>query len=78
MDADYREEMDQDDASAFGLHRFSEKFPPWNANCVVGLRVYSNVPNVSIKVVLPEDEHTIDTVLDRDDAAKGAASALGQ
>ncbi|KAJ9603751.1 hypothetical protein H2200_011937 [Cladophialophora chaetospira] len=49
---------------------------PWNASCVVGLRVYSNHPDLGLKVVVPsKDElHEMPT-LDRDDVAK---SALGE
>lgn len=44
---------------------------PWNASCVVGLRVYSREPSMKLKVVhLDEDEETVAPVLDRDDIAK--------
>lgn len=44
---------------------------PWNAFCVVGLRVYSKLPSIGLKVIHPEDdEETITPVLDRDDIAK--------
>jgi hypothetical protein len=57
----------------------SEKDPnrnPWNASCVVGLRVYSNHPDLGLKVIVPskDDVHEMPT-LDRDDVAK---SALGE
>ncbi|KAK5283253.1 hypothetical protein LTR20_007552 [Exophiala xenobiotica] len=55
----------------------AEKDPhrnPWNASCVVGLRVYSQHPDLSLKVVVPSkeeiDEHK--PMLDRDDVAKSA------
>lgn len=43
---------------------------PWNAFCVVGLRVYSKQPDLQLKVVLPSEERP--AVLDRDDIAKAA------
>jgi hypothetical protein len=55
---------------------------PWNAVCVVGLRVYSLVSgaDITLEVVRPriedsdedEDDEKRETVLDRDDPAKGA------
>jgi hypothetical protein len=55
---------------------------PWNAVCVVGLRVYSLVSgaDITLEVVRPriedsdndEDDQKPETVLDRDDPAKGA------
>jgi hypothetical protein len=55
---------------------------PWNAVCVVGLRVYSLVSgaDLSLEVVRPridesdedDDDDKPETVLDRDDPAKGA------
>jgi hypothetical protein len=50
---------------------------PWNASCVIGVRVYSRQPDLGLKVIVPgEDDppHIIPT-LDRDDVAK---SALGE
>ncbi|OAP61200.1 hypothetical protein AYL99_03401 [Fonsecaea erecta] len=46
---------------------------PWNASCVVGLRVYSKQPELELKVIVPskEDVHEMPT-LDRDDVAKSA------
>ena len=46
---------------------------PWNASCVIGLRVYSNHPDLGLKVVVPskDDAHDVPT-LDRDDVAKSA------
>ncbi|KAH0846361.1 hypothetical protein AYO21_07453 [Fonsecaea monophora] len=54
----------------------NEKDPnrnPWNASCVVGLRVYSKQPELELKVVVPskEDVHEMPT-FDRDDVAKSA------
>lgn len=55
---------------------------PWNAVCVVGLRVYSLVTgaDITLEVIRPriddseddDDEEKPETVLDRDDPAKGA------
>ena len=45
---------------------------PWNAVCVVGLRVYSKDEGVSVKVVRPKNEDDDeDTPLDSDDPSKG-------
>jgi hypothetical protein len=59
---------------------------PWNAVCVVGLRVYSLVSgaDLSLEVVRPriddsdedDDDDKLETVLDRDDPAKGAEVGL--
>lgn len=44
---------------------------PWNAACVVGLRVYSKGSKTSLKVIAPDDdEEPAPPVLDRDDIAK--------
>lgn len=47
---------------------------PWNASCIVGLRVYSKQPDLGLKVVVPtKDEITENKpTLDRDDVAKSA------
>lgn len=47
---------------------------PWNASCIVGLRVYSKQADLGLKVVLPtkEDDGVIPPTLDRDDVAKSA------
>ncbi|KAI9882037.1 MAG: hypothetical protein M1823_006226 [Watsoniomyces obsoletus] len=45
---------------------------PWNAVCVVGLRVYSKDQGVSIEVVRPRETDT-ETALDPDDTAADAA-----
>lgn len=52
---------------------------PWNAVCVVGLRVYSKDPDLSLEVVRPnpyseEDKQEAGGALDRDDPAKGAVA----
>jgi hypothetical protein len=60
---------------------------PWNAVCVVGLRVYSPVSgaDLSLEVVRPriddsdeddDDDNKPETVLDRDDPAKGAEAGI--
>ncbi len=47
---------------------------PWNAVCVVGLRVYSKDSELSVEIVRPrQDEEDGDTPLDVDDASKGAS-----
>ncbi|KAK6367900.1 hypothetical protein LTS17_010052 [Exophiala oligosperma] len=50
---------------------------PWNASCIVGLRVYSRQPDLGLKVVVPSEEEDTETAtkpptLDRDDVAKSA------
>ncbi|KAL9043921.1 MAG: hypothetical protein Q9214_002907, partial [Letrouitia sp. 1 TL-2023] len=59
------EEADEENAS------FEDD--PWNAVCVVGLRVYSKDKGLSVEVVRPKhEEDEADTPLDLDDASKGA------
>lgn len=44
---------------------------PWNAACVVGLRVYSKQSKTTLKVITPDDdEEPAPPILDRDDIAK--------
>lgn len=46
---------------------------PWNAVCVVGLRVYSKDPQLSLQVVRPVPEEDVgEATLDRDDPAASA------
>jgi hypothetical protein len=46
---------------------------PWNASCVVGLRVYSKQSDLGLKVIVPsKDEVNEMPTLDRDDVAKSA------
>jgi hypothetical protein len=52
---------------------------PWNAVCVVGLRVYSKDPDLSLEIVRPNPYSEVvkqeaGSVLDRDDPAKGAVT----
>jgi len=54
-------------------------FEPWNAVCVVGLRVYSKDPGLSLEIVRPnpyseEVKQEAGSALDRDDPAKGAVT----
>ncbi|KAL9607557.1 MAG: hypothetical protein Q9167_007539 [Letrouitia subvulpina] len=61
------EEVDEENAS------FEDD--PWNAVCVVGLRVYSKDKGLSVEVVRPKNEEDeADTPLDLDDASKGAST----
>jgi hypothetical protein len=46
---------------------------PWNAVCVLGLRVYSKDPEVSIKLVKPKDAEE-GAVLDADGATQAGAT----
>lgn len=45
---------------------------PWNAVCVVGLRVYSQDPKLSLQVMHPIPEDDTEAPLDRDDPAASA------
>ncbi|KAJ5346706.1 hypothetical protein N7541_009188 [Penicillium brevicompactum] len=47
---------------------------PWNAVCVVGLRVYSKDPTLSLQVIRPVLEKTPEAALDRDDPAASATA----
>jgi hypothetical protein len=51
---------------------------PWNAVCVVGLRIYSKDTEVQIEVVKPEPEKNEDEEkdLDVDDAARDATTSF--
>ena len=46
---------------------------PWNAVCVVGLRVYSKDEGLVVSIVRPKSELDEDTPLDLDDNSKGAS-----
>ncbi|OQE26736.1 hypothetical protein PENSTE_c005G00101 [Penicillium steckii] len=48
------------------------KNDPWNAVCVVGLRVYSKDPALSLEVVRPVPDDDTEAPLDRDDPAASA------
>lgn len=47
---------------------------PWNAVCVVGLRVYSKDRHLSLEVVPPKPEDDVEAPLDRDDPAASATA----
>jgi hypothetical protein len=47
---------------------------PWNAVCVVGLRVYSQDPQLSLEVIHPSPEDDMEAPLDRDDPAAASAT----
>ena len=49
---------------------------PWNAVCVVGLRVYSKSKDTSILIVRPKSEIEGETELDVDDNSKGACGEV--
>ncbi|KAL8741673.1 MAG: hypothetical protein Q9190_005747 [Brigantiaea leucoxantha] len=52
---------------------------PWNAVCVVGLRVYSKDKGLSVEVVRPKSkDDEADIPLDVDDASKGASVETAQ
>jgi hypothetical protein len=48
---------------------------PWNAVCVVGLRVYSKDPMLTLQVVRPVPEDDTEAPLDRDDPAASATTS---
>lgn len=50
---------------------------PWNAVCVVGLRVYSKDPKLSLEVAHPVPEDDVEAPLDRDDPAVSATLEKG-
>lgn len=47
---------------------------PWNAVCVVGLRVYSKDPQLSLEVLRPVPEDDVEASLDMDDPSASAAT----
>ena len=49
---------------------------PWNAVCVVGLRVFSKDPGAEIKVVTPKSGDEWDVKLDLDDPSKGPSELI--
>ena len=51
---------------------------PWNAICVVGLRVYSKDKGVSIDVVRPKNVDEGEADLDLDDPSKGASVGVDE
>lgn len=50
---------------------------PWNAVCVVGLRVYSKDSKLSLEVAHPVPEDDVEAPLDRDDPAVSATLEKG-
>ncbi|KAJ5686577.1 hypothetical protein N7536_009196 [Penicillium majusculum] len=51
------------------------RLDPWNAVCVVGLRVYSKDPQLVLQVVRPVPEDDTEAPLDRDDPAASATTS---
>lgn len=52
---------------------------PWNAVCVVGLRVYSKDPDLCLEVVCPvPEDHEVEAALDMDDPAASATTEMGE
>lgn len=64
------EEDEGDDDDDVNLEFESD---PWNAVCVVGLRVYSKDQETCIHVMRPKEEDDSETPLDVDDISKGAS-----
>jgi hypothetical protein len=56
------------------MDRDEPSVDPWNAVCVVGLRVYSMDPNLSLQVVRPVLDNSTEAALDRDDPAASATT----
>lgn len=76
-DAEHREDQPEEEDPDDRFER-----DPWNAVCVVGLRVYSKDGDVTIDVVRPKREEAkkgkgLDRTLDIDDSAKDATRGLG-
>ncbi|KGO41167.1 Alpha/beta hydrolase fold-3 [Penicillium expansum] len=57
------------------MDRDEPALDPWNAVCVVGLRVYSKDPMLSLQVVRPVPEDDTEAPLDRDDPAASATTS---
>ncbi|CAG7984141.1 unnamed protein product [Penicillium olsonii] len=57
-----------------GDHEEELSVDPWNAVCVVGLRVYSKDPSLSLQVVRPVLDESQEAALDRDDPAASATA----
>ena len=52
---------------------------PWNAVCVVGLRIYSKDQDLSLEVVRPvPEDHEVEAALDMDDPAASATTEMGE
>lgn len=66
------------EARAYGAHEpapdddIDFEHDPWNAVCVVGLRVYSKDPALSVEIVRPKMDNDAEAPLDLDDPAAGA------
>ena len=59
--------IDHTKDEGYGEEKDDEKDPnrnPWNASCVVGLRVYSNHPDLGLKVIVPskDDQNEMPTL----------------
>ncbi|KAJ5759285.1 hypothetical protein N7520_006441 [Penicillium odoratum] len=69
-------DMPPDDVDHKSAHRKSEiespAADPWNAVCVVGLRVYSKDPKLSLEVMQPVPDDDTEAPLDIDDPAASA------
>lgn len=65
--------MDEDDEDDDDDENLEFENDPWNAVCVVGLRVYSKDPETCIEVFRPKEEDDSETPLDVDDISKGAS-----
>lgn len=70
VDAATAEDTDDDEAEDEDAEFAND---PWNAVCVVGLRVYSKDPGACVQVVRPKEEEDGESPLDVDDISKGAS-----
>lgn len=71
--------MDKDSRSstiASCAEEFDNSADPWNAVCVVGLRVYSKDPKLCLEVARPVLENGVEASLDMDDPAVSATNEM--
>ena len=66
-------------SSSFACPEELSSSDPWNAVCVVGLRVYSKDPDLCLEVVRPvPEDHEVEAALDMDDPAASATTEMGE
>ena len=72
------DEADDDDDNNNGDDEDNAEFAadPWNAVCVVGLRVFSKDEKCEVKVVRPKKIGNAESVLDLDDTSKGVSGEI--
>ncbi|EAW06575.1 calpain-like protein [Aspergillus clavatus NRRL 1] len=72
LDMPSEEHMEPKTAPAASNTGAGASSDPWNAVCVVGLRVYSKDPQLSLEVARPMAEDDVEAALDMDDPAASA------